>query len=380
MKGAGGMILAMTRLPFGWSFSPILCQKIFEHIARGVVPEHLFLYVYIDDFLIVGRDREEVRRATRLLVNELTRLGFIVSPKSTLDPIPALKFLGKLLDFQDRTIQATPFSAAQLVFRWVRMATGHTGRKFLRSFFGLLIWLARPHKGMACFYGGAYGHLLWGPTNRAFTPRGVLDSLASGIFFALKPYTPPVRFYRPEPILGCSPSPDILNLPILLVDGGPDGRVTGGGGFNWRLGLFSPDLGTRTQLVGPSGKNQQVIELLALIYAIKLAVHRGWPFVVLGSDSEVALAQVLRLRAGIGLKLQQRLLRGLVGLLTKSPVTLLFVWVPSALQPADPLSRIGAMCAGSREEATRRARITWGELQDRWCDTRMFGQLSLFTG
>jgi hypothetical protein len=379
MKGAGGVILAMTSLPFGWSYSPILCQKVFEHIAKGVVPGHLFLYVYIDDFLIVGRDREEVRRATRLLVEELTRLGFLVSPKSTLDPTHALKFLGKHLDFRIRTIQATPFSAAQLIFRWVRMATGHTGRKFLRSFFGLLIWLARPHKGMACFYGGAYGHLLWGATNRAFTPRGTLDALASGIFFALKPYTPPIRFYRPDPILSSPPSPDVLDLPMLLVDGGPDGRCPGGG-YNWRAGLFSPDLGTRTQLVGPSGKNQQVIELLALIYAIKLAIHRGWPFVVLGSDSEVALAQVLRLRAGIGLKLQQRLLRGLVGLLTKSPVTLLLVWVPSELQPADPLSRIDVMCRGSREEATSRARDTWGKLQVRWEDTRFIGQLSLFTG
>jgi hypothetical protein len=152
----------MQRLPFGWSYSPLLCQKIFEEIAFAIVPSHMFVYVYIDDFLLVGQDKEEVERVTGRLTVALREKGFLVSPKSTLSPVQSLNFLGKLLNFGARTIRATNFSCAQLIFRWLRMATGTTGRKFLRSFFGLLIWLSRPHRGIAAFHGGAGTHICSG--------------------------------------------------------------------------------------------------------------------------------------------------------------------------------------------------------------------------
>ena len=258
------------------------------------------------------------------------------------------------------------------------MATGTTGRKFLRSFFGLLIWLSRPHRGIAAFYGGGYAHLLWGRVNQAYTPRSVLDALASGIFFALKPFQSPRLFPPSHLILHSVPTPDLLDLPIFLFDGGPDGYGPTGRTL-WRVGLFSPDVGTRTKLVGEEGHNQQFIELLAFEYAIRLAVWRGYPRVLMGSDSLVAIAQILRLRAGVGLKRQQRVLRSLVRLLTKSRLLIVVIWIPTAFQPGDPLSRVNAMCGGDQALARRKALVQWGELQDNWGETRVCGSLSLFT-
>ena len=57
------------------------------------------------------------------------------------------------------------------------------------------------------------------------------------------------------------------------------------------------------------------------------------------TDSIAASYQAVGLRAKTWLKRQMRVLRSLVWRLAVSGMVVRFVWVPSALQPADPLSR-----------------------------------------
>ena len=50
----GGQVFALDRLPFGWKFSPIFCQRILGGSVRPLVPPHMELLHYLDDFLLVG--------------------------------------------------------------------------------------------------------------------------------------------------------------------------------------------------------------------------------------------------------------------------------------------------------------------------------------
>ena len=53
----------------------------------------------------------------------------------------------------------------------------------------------------------------------------------------------------------------------------------------------------------------QQAELLALVQAFKIAGYKGWRRVAVGSDSMVARSQVLGLRCGTSLPVQNRILR-----------------------------------------------------------------------
>ena len=75
-----------------------------------------------------------------------------------------------------------------------------------------------------------------------------------------------------------------------------------------------------------------------MAWAIRLACRFGWRAVTIFTDSTAAGYQAVGLRAKTWLKRQMRVLRLLVWRLAVSGMVVRFVWVPSALQPADPLS------------------------------------------
>ena len=49
----GGQVFALDRLPFGWKFSPIFCQRIFGDLVKPLIPPHMELLHYRDGFLLV---------------------------------------------------------------------------------------------------------------------------------------------------------------------------------------------------------------------------------------------------------------------------------------------------------------------------------------
>ena len=63
-----GQVFALDRLPFGWQFSPIFCQRTLGDLVRPLVPPHMELLHYLDDFLIVGSNPEEVQAVTDRIV------------------------------------------------------------------------------------------------------------------------------------------------------------------------------------------------------------------------------------------------------------------------------------------------------------------------
>ena len=82
----------MSRMPFGWKHCPLFCQTALGRIVRPLIPEGYLLFRSLDDFLILGPDPVRLRAITARVVRALEEAGFLVSAKSTLDPISEIFF------------------------------------------------------------------------------------------------------------------------------------------------------------------------------------------------------------------------------------------------------------------------------------------------
>ena len=58
--GDGG-VLSLRCFPFGWKYSPIMCQKVLGHLVEEIGPVGVLVLIYIDNALIVGRGKARVR-------------------------------------------------------------------------------------------------------------------------------------------------------------------------------------------------------------------------------------------------------------------------------------------------------------------------------
>ena len=72
----------------------------------------------------------------------------------------------------------------------------------------------------------------------------------------------------------------------------------------FRYGFFVPGSGIRCYKCPDCIESLQEAELLALVKAFKIAGYKGWRRVAVGSDSLVARSQVLGLRCGTALTVQ----------------------------------------------------------------------------
>ena len=94
----------MRHMPFGWKFSPLLCQLALQKVIEGIVPPPMIIFHYLDDFLLMGGCPAELKEVTRWVVEALKAAGFLVSPKSVLEPTTRILFLGKHIDTHARHI------------------------------------------------------------------------------------------------------------------------------------------------------------------------------------------------------------------------------------------------------------------------------------
>ena len=81
----GGKLWDMKRLPFGWKHSLVICQELLGSPVRDLIPPEGQLIHYLDDFLLIAGDRDTLRGVTGRVASRVQDLGFLVSPKSTLE-------------------------------------------------------------------------------------------------------------------------------------------------------------------------------------------------------------------------------------------------------------------------------------------------------
>ena len=136
---------------------------------------------------------------------------------------------------------------------------------------------------------------------------------------------------------------------VLFVDGAHDGPF-------WRMGGFSKHIGFKLAIgVHLRSLSQQLVELQSLAWGVCLAIRLGYASATLVSDSEVAIAQLLRVRAKSVLSAQQKVLWGLVRRPVCPGIVVRVLWVPTRFQPADPLSCLQGVYRGDKMKAERMA-------------------------
>ena len=102
-------------LPFGLSLSPLIITKLYKHVVEHLQLQGHKVVIYIDDMLILGRDKKACEAATRAALDLLERLGSVVNfEKSSLEPAQEIEYLGFCLNSADMTITAPKKKLANL--------------------------------------------------------------------------------------------------------------------------------------------------------------------------------------------------------------------------------------------------------------------------
>ena len=121
---ATGRLLRCTSLPFGFAKSPQHFCKVTEAVAHrfrqrlaaaGIEGIHIF--VFVDDYLVVGDTREQTQLGMRLFTELLEELGLPFAPHKTRGPTRVIEFLGFLLCNVDgmRCISLTAGRQARMI-------------------------------------------------------------------------------------------------------------------------------------------------------------------------------------------------------------------------------------------------------------------------
>ena len=183
-------MIAILRLPFGWKYSPVLCQRILQFFLKDLKKGQTLVLHYLDDFMVLGHDRARVTEVTSQMIFFLVDKGCLISPKSVLEPVQSLHWLGKHFDLVSGRITNTGGALEVAVAKWLVLSVGHCTRKRVQSAIGKIRWLARPHPCLSPVSAGPCAHTLWGPSFLPHTPIAILRNLASVLALSFKGLVP----------------------------------------------------------------------------------------------------------------------------------------------------------------------------------------------
>ena len=79
------------------------------------MPPDILLVHYLDDILLIHHDKGYLRSSTGGAADASERGGFIVSPKSVLEPATGLIFLGKWLDLLETMVWSHEVAHLQML-------------------------------------------------------------------------------------------------------------------------------------------------------------------------------------------------------------------------------------------------------------------------
>ena len=137
--------LCDKRLPFGASSSPAIFNQLTQAVRVILAREgETKIVAYLDDFLCVGRTKEECMRTLNRLLVTLRKLGFSVNYNKVVGPTKNLVFLGVEIDTEDFTLSLPESKVTQLQqdledFMGLKSVT----KRELQSIAGKLNWASQ---------------------------------------------------------------------------------------------------------------------------------------------------------------------------------------------------------------------------------------------
>ena len=182
-----GNVYGFNCLPFGWQYSPIMCQTVLGYIVASLGFSNVLVLHYLDDFLLVGYSKPRVREASAKLCDALTRAGAIISVKSVLEPTQEIMWLGKWLSFSRTSGGVQPHSLGWIALAglWLRAAVLPMTCKQAQRILGRFTWAIRPSVGCMPM-AGWWMFCVWGPNWVQNCPLNLLQSLCHCLVMALE--------------------------------------------------------------------------------------------------------------------------------------------------------------------------------------------------
>ena len=186
VEGGSGRRFRYARLPFGWSYSPAICQRLVLAVVRRVLSRRgIRGWVYLDDIRLSAGRKGRLRKAVRDCAALLRRAGFIVGAKSEISPTESISFIGKQIDTKAGTIGNATGALVGAFRSWVRgSGRGRLPTCAMERLLGKLCWLGRPNAGLGAFLAGAYTALQRG---QGLFGRGVAKGVATILLFCCVP-------------------------------------------------------------------------------------------------------------------------------------------------------------------------------------------------
>ena len=132
IKGKAYQFIA---LPFGPKVSARVFTKIVSVVAGYLRMQNLRLAVYLDDWFLLNAVREILIQNRRVMLNLLSRLGFLVNrEKSQLQPTQQIVYIGGLFDLQKGLVRPTSdrIQKIHLAIR-ILMSDSATARDYLHA-------------------------------------------------------------------------------------------------------------------------------------------------------------------------------------------------------------------------------------------------------
>ena len=111
---------------------------------------------YLDDILLLGRDRALLRVVTRGRCEFLQAQSLLISTKSQTEPSALVTWIGKTFDLARGTVRNTPGTVRKEPAVVVRAAVSNMTPKRVERVAGRLQWLFGPRRGMTAFMFGWY--------------------------------------------------------------------------------------------------------------------------------------------------------------------------------------------------------------------------------
>ena len=112
--------LRWLTLPFGWKYSPVLCQRLVSALVHRALRDLRAQGItYLDDVLVSAVGGNRVRVAARFVGQVLGKAGFLISPKSVLELVRTLHFVGKQCAVAAMTVENKPGVIGGVVALWL---------------------------------------------------------------------------------------------------------------------------------------------------------------------------------------------------------------------------------------------------------------------
>ena len=339
--------LCWDSLPFGWNLSPVIAQSSLAYFIFSALQHNnclpfltasVHIFHYYDDVLILCESASICAWVTTLLTNHFQSLGLIVSPKSCLQPKQEIIWLGKQINLLQRCISNTQAVLLRLLALTILLPLVPIHAKVASRICGFFLWAHRPHLGATLFLRSLY-ITQWQNNCLRRSPPGMCRALGDLFALSLRTWTAPSASSLPwtEHILCCDAA---------TIDG------------TYQIGIFGPTIGCRILRAPPEIQSQQAAELYAIDATTRLATRLGMQQLTLVGDNLGAIYLTLSLRTPLSSLPLCRTLRRIYNRLLWSKLTLHLVWVPSALQPADPPSRACPM-APTIHNVAKQSRDRW---------------------